>query len=129
MKSGDLKSAKVSLVNLLEEKEELEVKIAKQRRVVAAWELIEGKESSIVNSGLKTACSAVLRCEKEQWLTIPEICSAMKSFGFDGDKYVAFSSTVQSTVMRLVDSGDVEKRSGQRHGEYRWRTSTQVKAL
>jgi hypothetical protein len=132
----ELKLAIAQLELLLEEKEQLEVKIAKQRQRVAAWEILANNDdgrspnsptsldSILDREGLTDACSTVLRASTKEWMTTAEIQVALREFGFDLGKYKAPHASIMTTVNRLAEGPNSEvvvRRSSTPGGtEYRW---------
>jgi hypothetical protein len=130
-----LNSAIGGLKFLLQEKELLEVKIAKQRQLVAAWEIIaeqedaSGPDSSGANlddlldrEGLTNAISTVMRASSKEWMTTSDVQAGLQDFGFDLKKYKAPHAAILTTVNRLVEKGEVEVRPMTTAGgtQYKW---------
>jgi hypothetical protein len=115
----DLQIEAHQLNALLDEKERLEVKIAKQRQRVAALEVLVASDDgpspdalsyiqSIVDlEGLTDACRTVLRGSRREWMTIAEVQAGLKELGFPLNKYKAPAGSITTTVNRLVKAGEV----------------------
>jgi hypothetical protein len=134
----ELKKAREELATLLRKREDIEVKIARQRRKVAAWsELCDEGEynNDAANAlaervgltemgGLTEACRTAMRGSRKQWMTVAEIYTALKELGFPLDKYKAPEASITTTVNRMTggDFAEVE-RSNNIGGPitYRWR--------
>src|ERR1022692_4728148 len=102
--SKEFAKAVNELGTLLNQKEALEVEIAKQRRKVAAWqELCAAEDDATLDPGLKAcsdafleglldlggltdACRTVLRGSRKEWMTATEIQAGLKELGFPLDK-------------------------------------------
>ena len=123
----ELEMAVHHLKSLLEEKENLEVKIAKQRQKVAAWEVLANAdddspsdakvylESIIDLGGLSDACRTVLRGTGLEWMTTSDIQRELREIGFPLEKYKAPNGSITTTVNRMAEGPDavvVTKRSG-----------------
>lgn len=113
----ELQEAIRDLASLLDDKQHLEVQIAKQRRKVAAWEaLIEtddeespvgiAPENLFAEQGLSDACRTVIQGQSG-WMTLYEIRLGLQAIGFDLTKYKAVEASIATTVNRLVDAGEV----------------------
>jgi hypothetical protein len=132
----ELKLAIAQLQLLLDEREQLEVKIAKQRQRVAAWEILATKDddsspnaltsldSILDREGLTDACSTVLRASTKEWMTTADIQVALREFGFDLRKYKAPHASIMTTVNRLAEGPNsqvVVRRTSTPGGtEYKW---------
>jgi chromosome segregation ATPase len=129
----DVKQAREELAELLANREQIEIKIARQRRKVAALselcdetELGDGVSEALESlglqlGGLSDACRTAMRASRKEWMTIVEIQEALKELGFPLDKYKAATASITTTVNRLVSGKEVvvEKRpSGA--SEYKW---------
>jgi hypothetical protein len=123
----DLKQERETLANLLQQREEIEVKIARgKKRIAALAELCDESEFAeqvldLDLGGLTDVCRTVLRASRKTWLTIPEIQEAIKELGFPLDQYKAAPASITTTVNRLVDGKEVvvDKRP-QGASEYKW---------
>jgi len=123
----DLTEASDSLVEMLAEKEKLEVAIARQKKRIAALvELCDTDEDAeptidLDLGGLTDACRTVLRGSRKTWLTISEIQQGLQELGFPLKDYKAATASITTTVNRLVDAHEVviEKHVGGAN-EYKW---------
>jgi len=110
----DLQEAQEQLSSMLQEFEDLQTKIAKQKRRIAALaELCEGSDTTgapvqIDMGGLTDACRTVLRAYYKEWLSIGAIQQALIKFGFPILEYKAPMASLTTTVNRLVEAGEVE---------------------
>jgi DNA-binding HxlR family transcriptional regulator len=124
----ELKREQEKLAALLQDREQIEVAIAKAKRRVAAWaELCDDSKTGeqIVDldlGGLTEACRTVLRSSGKGWITTAEIQADLKELGFPLDKYKAPAASITTTVNRLVEAGEVavNRRSNPGATEYRW---------
>ncbi len=129
----DLKQAREDLADLLANREQIEIEIARQKRKVAALselcdesELGDGVNEALQSlgldlGGLSDACRTAMRASRKEWMTITEIQESLKELGFPLDKYKAPTASITTTVNRLADNNEVivEKRLGGA-SEYKW---------
>jgi hypothetical protein len=122
----DLTQEREKLAQFLREREQIETKIAHQKRRVAALaELSDESEFAdalldLDLGGLTDVCRTAMRASRKEWLTIAEIQEAIKELGFPLHQYKAAGASITTTVIRLVDAGEVaiEKHAGA--NEYKW---------
>jgi hypothetical protein len=122
----ELGLAVLQLKSLLAQKEALEVKIAKQRQKVAAWEILANTddgspsdttvylESLIDIEGLSDACRTVMRASSLEWMTTSDIQRDLREIGFPLEKYKAPNGAITTTVNRMSVGADpvvIAKRS------------------
>jgi hypothetical protein len=125
----ELEMEQEKLAALLQDREQLEIAIAKAKRRVAAWaELCDDTETGeqVVDldlGGLTEACRTVLRSSRKEWVTTAEIQSDLKELGFTLSDYKAPAASITTTVNRLVDAGEVvvSRRSNPGATEYQWK--------
>jgi hypothetical protein len=133
----ELELAIQQLEILLEEREKLEVKIAKQRQKVAAWGTLAAQDDedstqhslgSVLNNlldreSLTNACCTVLKASTKEWMKTSDIQTALRDFGFDLTRYISPHSAIMTTVQRLVEKGQVATQvngSVLLGSEYKW---------
>ena len=123
---SDLEAAQKRLGILVQQKEDLEIEIAKARRQIAALTELtsDGEESETIPrlniGGLTEACRTALQATKRP-LTVTGLKSMLEFLEFPVDKYKSPLASIQTTISRMVDSGEVEpvEIPGERWG-YRW---------
>lgn len=128
----ELENAINQLGTLLEQKEKIEVEIAKQRRKVAAWQELyateDGEElpsphqleSLLDLGGLTDAIRTVLRASRKEWINTSEIMTGLRDLGFPLSKYKAPMASIITTVNRLVPSEVTIHRLPNGGSEYKW---------
>jgi hypothetical protein len=123
----DLKQESQVLAQLLRDREEIEVKIARQRkRITALVELCDesefGRPFDFDLGGLTDVCRTAMRASRKEWMTIAEIQAAVKALGFPLDKYKAPAASITTTVNRLATAEEVvvDKRSAAGASEYKY---------
>ncbi len=127
----DLQDAKSKLDELLALREQVETKIARQKRRVAALaELCAADDSSDSNDspidlelgGLTEACITVLRGSRKEWLNTSEIQRGLEELGFPIRTYKAPGASIATTINRLAESGEggVARKLGPGAIEYKW---------
>lgn len=110
----DLNEAQRHLGELLREREEIEVRIAKQKRRIAALAQLCEDENELDKplllelGGMTEACSTVLRASRKEAINVTEILANLKELGFPLDGYKSPVASVTTTVNRLVESGVVK---------------------
>lgn len=123
------------LALLLEEREQVEVKIARQRQKVAALDLLASQEDDSIpdsaeeyldtlldRNGLTSAVCTVMRGNLG-WMTISQIQTELQKFGVDLSKYKAPAASITTTVNRLVEKSEVDPRPAESFSgsaQYRW---------
>ncbi|HTW62140.1 MAG TPA: hypothetical protein VMD55_10075 [Terracidiphilus sp.] len=121
-----LEGAVAELKRLLENKERIEVEIARQQRKVAAWaELCDDSAYAdpfdLGLSGLSDACRSALRGSRKEWMTTSDVATALRELGVALDRYKAPMASIATTVNRMVEGGEVLPRSGENGvTEYKW---------
>src|SRR5271166_4384932 len=116
--SVDLKREREILAGLLREREETEIKIARQKKRVAALaELCEESEFAeqaidLNLGGLTDVCRTAMRAARKEWMSIAEIQETVSELGFPLNQYKAPAASITTTVNRLVDAGEVEAKRG-----------------
>jgi Cdc6-like AAA superfamily ATPase len=121
-----LEAAVAKLKRLLEDKERIEVEIARQQRKVVAWAEICDDSAyadpfDLGLTGLSDACRSALRGSRVEWMTTADIVTALREVGFSLDKYKAPMASIITTVNRMVEAGEVLSRTGENGvTEYKW---------
>ena len=108
----DFEKAQSVLEDLLRQREEIEVRIAKQKRRVAALaelcdNVSEDQIAQLDLGGLTEACKTILRGSQKLWLTVAEIVTGLQEIGFPVNDYKSPMASVNTTIKRLVDGGEV----------------------
>jgi chromosome segregation ATPase len=125
----DLERAMESLARMLEQREELEVQIARTKRKIALLSQLCDETDTLAPvpdldlGGLTEACRTVLRASRKQWMTIAEIQAGLAELGFPLEKYKAATASITTTVNRMVESKDVVENSStssEDATEYKW---------
>jgi hypothetical protein len=118
----EFKKAVSILMDMLKEREELEVKIAKQRRTVTALsELAQVPvDAPLGLGGLTQACRTALRALSGKWVTVTDVQAQLETIGFDTAKYEAVLASIATTLRRLVQSGDVAFQKNEKGAVYQW---------
>lgn len=123
----ELEKATEKLKHLFEQRERIEVEIARQQRKVAAWaELCNDSAYTealdLRLGGLSHACRTALRGSRKGWMNTTEIMTALRELGFPLQKYKAPMASITTTVNRLVEAGevDVNRRPNPGATEYKW---------
>ncbi|MGB7599342.1 MAG: hypothetical protein WBM24_03470 [Candidatus Sulfotelmatobacter sp.] len=109
--SGDLKQALRDLMLMASERAQLETKIAKQKkRVAALYELVQADDDGPALSGLvegiSDACRVVLRAS-EKPMTPAEVRDGVQGLGLPAQANLLAS--VHTTLKRMKDSGEVKE--------------------
>jgi hypothetical protein len=125
--SADLKQALRELLLMSTERAQLETKIAKQKkRVAALYELVQTDEDGTgiggLVEGITDACRVVLRAA-EKPLTPAEVRDGVQSLGLPPQANLLAS--VHTTLKRMKDAGEVKEvthslESGGVGAAYRW---------
>jgi hypothetical protein len=124
---ADFRAEEVNLIKLLKEQEELEVKIARQKKRLAALaELCNDNEIAeppdLDLGGLSDAVRTAMRASRKEWLTTADIQGLLRELGFPLNEYKAPAASITTTVNRMVDGGEVvaSPRSQAGATEYKW---------
>lgn len=109
--NSDFKEAVGSLMVMVSEREQLETKIAKQKKKVAAlYELVQTDEGSAALSGLveglTDACRVVFRAT-EKPLDASEVRDRVQALGLPPQANLLAS--VHTTIKRMKDSGEIKE--------------------
>ena len=124
----DLRQEGEALAKLLRERDDVEVKIARQRkRVSALAELCDESEFGekpfdFDLGGLADVCRTAMRGSRKEWMTIAEIQAALKELGYPLDKYKAPAASITTTINRMVKEEEVciAKRPAPGANEYKY---------
>jgi hypothetical protein len=133
---GELKKHRAALALLLAEREDVEVKIARLKKKVAAFaELCDEGEAvdpaiDLDLGGLTDVCKTAMRASRKEWMTIAEIQKTVEELGFPLEQYKAPAASITTTVNRLADSEEVEvdRRLGE-SVKYKWVGKRPVDAM
>jgi hypothetical protein len=107
----DLLDAKEKLGLFLMWRDCLETLIARTKRKIALLTELSAESTGVPDlgmGGLQDACITVLRSSKREWLTVAEIQSELREFGFPMEEYKAPQASVATTINRLASTGKVE---------------------
>jgi hypothetical protein len=123
-----LRKEQEKLAQMIRDKEEIEVAIAKAKRRVAAWaELCDDSETGefvpdLDLGGLTEACRTVLRSSRKEWMTVADIQRDLRELGFALDSYKAPAASITTTVNRMHEAGEVAVNRTSNPGatEYKW---------
>lgn len=133
-KSGTQESvdlAREALADLFKQREELEIRIAKaQRRLAALVTLIDESEESdklldLNLGGLTDAIRSALRAAGQRGLTPSEITLRLRQLYFPVGEYKNFRASLTTVLKRLVASGEVrvgiqDLHEGRDQSVYQW---------
>jgi hypothetical protein len=116
----DLAKSRKLLAELLQEREELEVQIAKQRQMVAALAVLcDDKRSKTMHEidfgGITESCRAALRAAGPRGLTPPELRTSLRRMNFPVDDYSNALATIHSVLKRLESYKEVRVAIHDRH--------------
>lgn len=114
------------LVQMLREKEDHEVRIARQKQKVAALaELCHDSEFAdqtldLDLGSISDAVRTVMRSSRKEWLNTSEIKSRLEELGFPIHRYKAPVATIGTVLKRMADDQEVviEKRGV--YSKYKW---------
>lgn len=123
----DLDAAQKRLTVLLQQKEDLEIEVSKVKRQIAALTELtcDGEESGATAGlnlgGLTEACRTALQATKRP-LTITGLKSMLEFFEYPVEKYKSPLASIQTTITRMMDSGEVElvEMPDKNRRGYRW---------
>ena len=110
---NELESARQLVAKLAEQREELDIEIAKAKRKVAALaELVDetGETDNLLElnfSGLTDACRTALQSSKRP-LSITGLQAMLEFFEFPIETYKSPLATIQTTIRRMMENGEVE---------------------
>ncbi len=127
----ELEEARGGLADLFQQKEELEIRIAKQQRRVAALSALvdESEESDQILElnlgGLTDVVRSALRAGGPRGLTPTEIRTRLIQLSFPTNEYKNFMASLHSVLRRLVDAGEVrtviiDQHEGRDRSVYQW---------
>lgn len=122
----ELKKARQELAELIRAREEIEIKIAKQKRKIAALaELCDESEfadqSLDLDLGdLTEAVKTALRSSRKEWLHVGEVISILQELGFPIRDYKAPTATVSTSLRRLKERDEVVAQKVGPDYEYKW---------
>lgn len=127
----EVAQAREELADLFNQREELDVRIAKQqRRVAALAALVDESEQSdqileLNLGGLTDVVRSALRAGGPRGLTPMEVRTRLNQLSFPTGEYKNFMATLHSVLKRLVDAGEVrpvifDKHEGRDGSVYQW---------
>src|SRR5947199_2052222 len=97
---ADLLRESETLAKLLHERDEIEIKIARQKKRVAALaglcdesEFGDGPFDFDLG-GLADVCRTAMRASRKEWMTIAEVQAAIKELGYPLEKYKAPATSI-----------------------------------
>ena len=109
----ELETARQLVAHLMDSREKLDIEIAKvKRRMAALAELCDetGETDDLMElnfSGLTDACRTALQSSKRP-LSITGLRSMLEFFEFPIETYKSPLATIQTTIRRMTESGEVE---------------------
>lgn len=108
----DLEQERGALAALVQQREEIEIKIAeKQERVALLARLCKEPDveelTGIEGSGLTEACRTALRTAPERGLSLDGVISMLEFLGFPIDNYKNAEAVVHTTLTRLRENEEV----------------------
>lgn len=110
MYKTDLERERERLNRLVEERERIEVLIARQRRRIAALSQLiddDAKPSATDDLGLTEACRSAFRNSDKEWMEMTDVMAGLRQIGFPLHTYKAPAASVATTVTRMVTAGEV----------------------
>src|SRR6202034_52669 len=121
--NADLKQAIRDLLLMNSERAQLETKIAKQKkRVAALYELVQTDEDGTALAGLvegiSDACRVVLRAAGGQPMSPAEVRDAIQGLGLPPQSNLLAS--VHTTLKRMKDAGEVKEITHGAGTAYKW---------
>jgi hypothetical protein len=127
----ELQLARVELIKLFKAREELDIRIAKQqRRLAALATLVDNTEMTegileLNLGGLTDAIKTVLRASSSRGLTPGEITIRLTQLYFPVEEYRNFRASLSTVLKRLVASGEVRRaihdvHDGRDRSVYQW---------
>ncbi|MBZ5507602.1 MAG: hypothetical protein LAO78_19245 [Acidobacteriia bacterium] len=127
----DLETAREDLADMFREKEELEIRIAKQQRKVAALAILSDESEDTDElldlglGGLTNACRSVFRASTTKLLTPVEIRNRLRQLQFPIHEYKNILASVHNTLRRLEAKGEVKEKIRDVHDDrdesvYQW---------
>jgi hypothetical protein len=126
-----LQQAREELLGMFKEREDLEIRIAKQQRRVAALAVLvdESEETSKImgldDYGLTDAIRTAFKSASPHGLTIDEVRIRLIQFSFPVNEYSNFRASLNSVLKRLVDAKEVriaihDIHEGRNESVYQW---------
>jgi predicted RNA-binding protein YlqC (UPF0109 family) len=123
----DLDKAHARLRELLDQREQLQITIAKQRlRIAALMSLAEQNEEidqvvGMTLGGLADACRTALRSAAFDSLTPMQVKDRLAQLGFSVEHYRNVMAAIHTTLKRLADTGEVVSMRRGDETTYQWR--------
>lgn len=109
----ELETAREELADMFREKEELETRIARQQRKVAALAILSDESEDTDDlfalglGGLTSACRSVFRASTTKFLTPVEIRDRLRQLQFPIHEYKNILASIHNTLKRLEAKGEV----------------------
>jgi chromosome segregation ATPase len=110
----ELETAREELADMFREKEELETRIARQQRKVAALAVLSDESEDTDDllalglGGLSSACRSVFRASTTKLLTPVEIRDRLRQLQFPIHEYKNILASIHNTLKRLEAKGEVK---------------------
>jgi predicted DNA-binding protein with PD1-like motif len=131
---ADLNHEWENLERLFCDREDLEIRIAKQQQRVAALAALTDQEDAVAQvlkgiGGLTNACRAAFRAAGPRGLTPVELRDALKRFGFRLSDYRNAMASIHAVIGRLENGGEIDNRirdihEGRNESVYVWALSS-----
>jgi len=115
-----VKKAREDLARMFRQREELDLRIAKQqRRLAALVALVDDSEQTdqlldLRLGGLTDAIRTALRTAASRGLTTGEVTARLDQLFFPVNEYKNFRASLGTVLKRLIASGEVRKSPGDR---------------
>src|SRR5260221_1600734 len=127
----DLETAREELADMFREKKEMEIRIAKQQRKVAALAILSDESEDTDElldlglRGLASVCRSVFRASTTKLLTPVEIRNQLRQLQFPVHEYKNILASIHNTLKRLEAKGEVRERirdvhEGRDESVYQW---------
>jgi chromosome segregation ATPase len=120
----ELETAREELADMFREKEELETRIARQQRKVAALAVLSDESEDTDDllalglGGLSSACRSVFRASTTKLLTPVEIRDRLRQLQFPIHEYKNILASIHNTLKRLEAKGEVKMKIRDVHEEH-----------
>lgn len=109
----ELREAEIELAKLYEQRQSLEVEIAKQQQRVSALAVLADEVDQTferMGLGLTAACRAAFRAAGSRGLMPTELRDSLKRMGFALDKYTNPMASIHAVIRRLEEKGEIRNR-------------------
>lgn len=114
----ELREAQMQLAKLYEQRQKLDVEIAKQQQRVSALALLADEIDQTFEKmalGLTAACRAAFRAAGLRGLMPTELRDSLKRMGVRVDKYSNPMASIHAVIRRLEEKGEIRKRIHDEH--------------